>query len=146
MKKILLFIILTFSLTIAQAQSKGNGVLYAATKTINKFHTIDELEQLNKGALLRLYTARTKEILITIPYTALTNKAGTTLNDVGIKSDSKTLKVVEKNKEIADRAFVYTENTINELVAYADTDNLIWSILYFEEIIKKMRLGKNGDY
>ncbi|WP_378181932.1 hypothetical protein [Aquimarina sp. SS2-1] len=110
-----------------------------------RFHTIDELQDLNKGALIELYLERAKEIFIVLPYLSLSNKSGTSLGDVGIKEDSDHIKVVEKNNEIADRAFVYTANTIKELVPYSDTDKIIWAVLHFEKMIKKMRLGKNGN-
>lgn len=146
MKKTILtiavFIVLISSLN---AQVKRKGVLFDNSKLITRFHTIDELQDLNKGELIELYLERTREIFVVLPYLSLSNRPGTSLSDIGIKEDSDNLKVVEKNNEIADRAFEYTTNTIKELVPYSDTDKIIWSILYFEEMIKKMRLGKDGN-
>ncbi|MGY3791427.1 hypothetical protein [uncultured Aquimarina sp.] len=146
MKKAILtitvFLVLISSLN---AQVKRKGVLFDNSKLITRFHTIDELQDLNKGELIELYLERTREIFVVLPYLSLSNRPGTSLSDIGIKEDSDNLKVVEKNNEIADRAFEYTTNTIKELVPYSDTDKIIWSILYFEEMIKKMRLGKDGN-
>ncbi|WP_299895071.1 hypothetical protein [uncultured Aquimarina sp.] len=146
MKKTILtitvFLVLISSLN---AQVKRKGVLFDNSKLITRFHTIDELQDLNKGELIELYLERTREIFVVLPYLSLSNRPGTSLSDIGIKEDSDNLKVVEKNNEIADRAFEYTTNTIKELVPYSDTDKIIWSILYFEEMIKKMRLGKDGN-
>lgn len=128
-----------------QAQNKPKGVFFDNNKLINKFHTIDELQDHNKGKLIELYLERAKEIFVVLPYLSLSNKPGTSLSDVGIKADSDHIKVVEKNNEITERAFVYTTNTIKELVPYSDTDQIIWAILHFEEMIKKMRLGKEGN-
>ncbi|MDY8136649.1 hypothetical protein [Aquimarina sp. 2201CG5-10] len=144
MKKIITLTLIIISLS-TYAQNGRKGVFFENNKLINKFHTIDELESLNKGDLIQLYIERTREIFIVLPYLSLSNQPGTSLSDVGIKEDSDNLKVVEKNNEIADRAFEYTENTIKELVPYSDTNKIIWSILYFEEMIKKMRLGINGN-
>ncbi len=127
------------------AQGKKKGILFGNDKLVTQFHTIDELQELNKGKLIELYLERTREIFVVLPYLSLSNKPGTSLSDIGIKEDSDNLKIVEKNNEIADRAFEYTTNTIKELTPYSDTDKIIWTILYLEEMIKKMRLGANGN-
>jgi len=145
MKKTITLLLLVLTISSLSAQTKKKGILFDNNKLINRFHTIDELQDLNKGALIDLYLERTREIFVVLPYLSLTNKPGTSLGDIGIKEDSDNIKIVEKNNEIADRAFVYTTNTIKELVPYSDTDKIIWSILYFEEMIKKMRLGKDGN-
>ncbi|SEL17728.1 hypothetical protein SAMN04487910_1942 [Aquimarina amphilecti] len=145
MKKTTILLLLLLTIGSLSAQNNKKGILYDNDKLINRFHTIDELQDLNKGALIELYLERTREIFIVLPYLSLSNQPGTSLSDIGIKEDSDNIKIVEKNNEIADRAFVYTTNTVKELVPYSDTDNIIWAILYFEEMIKKMRLGKNGN-
>jgi len=145
MKNILLLLFTIVLSSNLNAQIKKKTILFDNDKLIKRFHTIDELQDLNKGALINLYLERTREIFVVLPYLSLSNKPGTTLSEVGIKEDSDNIKIVTKNNEIADRAFVYTTNTIKELVPYSDTDQIIWAILYFEEMIKKMRLGKEGN-
>ncbi|WP_299219725.1 hypothetical protein [uncultured Aquimarina sp.] len=145
MKKIITLLLITLTISSISGQTKKKGVFFDNDKLINRFHTIDELQDLNKGALIELYLERAREIFVVLPYLSLNNKPGTSLSDVGIKEDSDKIKIVEKNNEIADRAFVYTTNTIKELVPYSDTDKIIWAVLYFEEMIKKMRLGKEGN-
>ncbi|WP_405208242.1 hypothetical protein [Aquimarina sp. LLG6339-5] len=145
MKKTTILLLLVLTIGTLNAQTKKKGILYNNENLINRFHTIDELQDLNKGALIELYLERTREIFTVLPYLSLSNQPGTSLSDIGIKEDSDNVKVVEKNNEIAERAFVYTTNTVKELVPYSDTDNIIWAILYFEEMIKKMRLGKDGN-
>jgi len=146
MKKTITLLLLTVTLSVGlNAQTKKKGIFFNNDKLITRFHTIDELQDLNKGQLIELYLERTREIFVVLPYLSLSNKPGVGLSDVGIIEDSSNIKVVEKNNEIADRAFVYTTNTIKELVPYSDTDKIIWAILYFEDMIKKMRLGKSGN-
>lgn len=145
MKKIIIVLLTIISINSLNAQVKKKGVFFDNSNLTNRFHTIDELRDLNKGELINLYIERTQEIFMVLPYLSITNKPGTSLSDVGIKEDASTLKIVEKNNEIAVRAFEYTTNTIKELVPYSDTDKIIWAILYFEEMIKKMRLGINGN-
>ncbi|MDH7445301.1 hypothetical protein [Aquimarina sp. 2201CG14-23] len=145
MKKTITLLLMIFIMSTLSAQTKKKGVFFGSDKLIDRFHTIDELQDLNKGELIKLYLERTREIFIVLPYLSLSNEPGTSLSDVGIKEDSDNIKVVEKNNEIADRAFEYTTNTIKELIPYSDTDKIIWTILYFEEMIKKMRLGTKGN-
>ncbi|MBQ0741519.1 hypothetical protein J9332_45325, partial [Aquimarina celericrescens] len=54
------------------AQSQKN-IFFDQKNLVNKVHTIDELEDLKKGDLIKLYTERINEITIILPYLALTN-------------------------------------------------------------------------
>ncbi|MHA7056047.1 hypothetical protein ACWGOQ_0002420 [Aquimarina sp. M1] len=144
MKNIIIILFVTFTISNLNAQRK-KGIFFDNSDLTQRFHTIDELQDLNKGALIDLYLERAKEIFVVLPYLSLSNKPEISLSDVGIKEDNDHIKIVEKNNEIAERAFVYTTNTIKELVPYSDTDKIIWAILHFEEMIKKMRLGKEGN-
>lgn len=127
------------------AQSKEN-VFFDQNTLIDKFHTIDELQDLRKGELVQLYTERANEIITLLPYLALTNESGVSLSDIGIKESSDNLKILDKHHEVTTEAFQSTSNLISEFIPYADTEKIIWSILYFEEIIKKIRIGVNGNF
>ena len=35
---------------------------------------------------------------------------------------------------------------MTQFIPYADTEKIILSILYFEEVIKKMRIGIGGNF
>lgn len=140
--------IIFFSLFIAgvsYAQVKKN-VFFDQKTLIHKFHTIDELENLKKGELIKLYTARINEITTILPYLALTNEADIKLSDIGIKESSDHLKSLGKHHTTTVQAFESTKDIISEFVPYADTENIIWAILYFEEVIKKIRIGANGNF
>ena len=134
-----------FIIRSGYSQSKKN-VFFDQNSLISKFHTIDELEDLKKGELMKLYTERVYEITIVLPNLALTKEAGTKLSDIGIKEDSSHLKILDKHHDITTDAFEGTSELISELVPYADTEKIIWSILYFEEVIKKIRIGPNGNF
>lgn len=140
---LLLFTVLIFNNTIAQSQK---NVFFDQETLTNKFHTIDELEDLKKGELIKLYTERVNEIITVIPYLALTNEPGVTMSDIGIKENSANLKILDKHHETGIDASESTSNFISEFIPYADTEKIIWSILYFEEIIKKIRIGTAGNF
>ena len=134
-----------FLICISSAQSQKN-IFFDQKKLINKFHTIDELESLKKGDLIQLYIERINEITIVIPYLALTNEAGVKLSDIGIKESSDHLKSLNKHHNSTTEALENTKEVISEFIPYADTENIVWAILYFEEVIKKIRIGANGNF
>ncbi|MDY8136647.1 hypothetical protein [Aquimarina sp. 2201CG5-10] len=145
MKSITLLLFALFMASTNFAQSKKN-IFFDQQTQITKFHTIDELEDLKKGQLIKLYTDRANEIITIIPYLALSNEPGVSLGDIGIKENSDNLKILGKHHETTTDAFESTSNLISEFIPYADTEQIIWSILYFEEIIKKIRIGANGNF
>ncbi len=145
MKSIILLSLTVLITNLSLAQSKKN-VFFDQKSQISKFHTIDELEGLKKGELVNLYTERVNEIITILPYIALSNEADVSLSDIGIKESSDNLKVLSKHHQGTVSAFTNTKNMITEFVPYADTEKIIWSILYFEEVIKKIRIGVNGNF
>lgn len=144
--KTTLFSILFFAISFSAFSQSQKNVFFDQKTLINKFHTIGELEELKKGDLIKLYSDRVKEIMTVIPYIALTNEAGVSLEDIGIKESSDNIKVLDKHHSAVQDAFEDTNNLVSELIPYADTEKIIWSILYFEEIIKKVRIGANGGF
>ncbi len=131
--------------SLGYSQSKKN-VFFDQSILIGKFHTIDELEDLKKGELIRLYTQRVNEITTVLPYLALTNEAGVKLSDIGIKENSDNLESLDKHHEAIEEALESTNDLISEFIPYADTEKIIWGILYFEEVIKKIRIGPSGNF
>lgn len=128
------------------AQHANEAIFFTQRDQINKFHTISDLQALKKGELVKLYQDRVEEIMTTLPFLSLTNEAGVRMSDIGIKEDSRHLKVLKNNTESTRKNLETIKTTIEELVPYADTEKIIWTILYYEEIIKKMRIGVNGNF
>lgn len=142
MSKIIISFVLLFTVSTVIGQSKGSdSMFFSANDQIAKFHTISELESLKKGELVKLYQDRIKEIMIVLPLISLTNESGATLSDVGIKEDSGNVKVLKKSNASIRESLEATTLAIEELIPYADTSKIIATILYYEEIIKKMRIG-----
>ncbi|AXT61134.1 hypothetical protein D1816_12515 [Aquimarina sp. AD10] len=146
MHKITISIIFILIINSVFAQSINDAVFFTPSKQINKFHTIGDLEALKKGELIALYQDRVEEIMTILPLLSLTNEAGVRLKDIGIKEDSRHVKILKSNKESTTKNLVTTKKAIEELVPYADTGKIIWTILYYEEVIKKMRIGSNGSF
>ncbi|GAA3508573.1 hypothetical protein GCM10022393_19990 [Aquimarina addita] len=145
MKSITIFLIFLFITTLSFAQTEKN-IFFSQRTLITKFHTIDELEGLKKGQLVKIYIERANEIITVLPFIALTNESNVSLSDIGIKENSDNLKTLDKHHETTTEAFESTSNIISEFIPYADTERIIWSILYYEDIIKKIRIGVNGNF
>ncbi|MBQ4818633.1 hypothetical protein [Aquimarina sp. MMG016] len=146
MHKLLVSFIFIIIVNMTFAQNNNEAIFFQKKDQINRFHTIGDLESMKKGDLLTLYYSRVKEIMTVLPFLSLTNEAGVRLGDVGIKEDSNHLKTLKKTKEASEDALKSTKIAIEELVPYADTEKIIWTILYYEEIIKKMRIGVKGNF
>ncbi len=144
--RLITLLLFTFFITnTGFAQTKKN-VLFNEKVQTPKFHNINELGELKKGELLKLYIRRIYEIQSVLPFMSLTKEPGTTLADLGIRENSDNTKILDKYHEVHTEAFRSTNDMMMEFVAYADTEKIILSILYFEEIIKKLRIGINEDY
>ncbi len=146
MHKLLLSLVFFLSIHTIFAQKVNESVFFTRKKQINRFHTISDLENLKKGELVKLYQDRIIEIITILPFLSLTNEPGVRLSDIGIKEDARHLKILKKNIETTEESLEITKETIEELIPYADTEKIIWTILYFEEVIKKMRIGSSGNF
>lgn len=146
MRDSLICFILLLAVLSAQAQGKDEAIFFSSKDQVSRFHTISDLEDLKKGDLIKLYQERVSEILTVLPFISLANEPDVRLQDVGIKEDSGHLKTLKKKKDATQNNLENTTLAIEELVPYADTEKIIWTILYYEEIIKKMRLGTQGGY
>ncbi len=146
MFKLLSSFVFFLSVNAIFAQNINEAVFFSQKKQINRFHTISDLEALKKGDLIILYQERVEEIVTILPFLSLTNEPNVRLKDIGIKEDSRHLKILKNNKDAIDKSLETTKDAIQELVAYADTEKIIWAILYFEDTIKKMRIGANGGF
>ena len=143
-KKIL--VLLLFIASIAYSQKRDEGVFFIQKDQITKFHTVGELDNVKKGELLKLYKERVHEVMMALPYTSLTNESNVRLGDVGITEDSRHIKTLKKGVEDSLELLSSLDTSIDELVAYADTEKIIWSILFYEDVIKKMRMGVQSGF
>ncbi|MBC7485421.1 MAG: hypothetical protein H7282_01535 [Cytophagaceae bacterium] len=129
-----------------QAQSKNNKeiVLVNADASVDKFHTMSDLKSKNKGELIAIYKDRFKVITYLLPYTALSNKPGVTLSVLGVPENSENKSLIEKEAKATEQLNQAFSVTLDNFIAYADSDNIIWSILLYEEMIRKLLLGKDN--
>ena len=140
MKKII-FLSLFFFIAIgnANAQAKKTKSIISTGAAMKKFHEKNELDVMKKGELLELYVERIKVLINTLPYIALTTKAGVTMDDVGVPNTQENLKALDVQ---AENTKTFLESTVSfqkTMMPYSDKGNIIASILYYEEMLKALQ-------
>jgi hypothetical protein len=140
MKKIIfLGLLMLFAVGNMNAQAKGKPKSIISTgASMRKFHEKSELETMNKGQLLELYIERIKVLVNTLPYIALTNKPGVTMQDVGIPENSENNKVLDAQQQNTLTFLNATVEFQRLMTPYADKGNLVSSILYYESMLKEL--------
>ncbi|AEW86580.1 hypothetical protein B0A78_12900 [Flavobacterium columnare NBRC 100251 = ATCC 23463] len=121
----------------AQAK-KPKSIISTSGAAIKKFHEKSELDGMPKGQLLELYKERIRVLVNILPYLALTNKPGMTMQDVGIPDTSDNNSALDKQQE---NIVAFVNSTIafqSTMVPYADKGNLVASILYYENMLREL--------
>lgn len=135
MKKLLILLALfTFTLTFSQTSVS----IIPTTSNVKKYHELQELENMNKGQLLILYTERIKTLVNILPYIALTTKPGVSVKDIGIPLENNKLIIKQQEKT---KTFLEETIEFQKLVTpYADKNDLIKSIIYYEDMLKALNI------
>jgi len=106
--------------------------------SIKKYHSKGELERMQKGELLTLYTERIENLVKLLPYIAFATKPGITMSDLGIPNDSDNRKMLDNQFEATDNFLETTHEFQETILPYSDTKNLISAILFYEETMKSL--------
>lgn len=105
---------------------------------IKKYHSKGELERMQKGELLVLYTERIESLVKLLPYIAFATKPGITMSSLGIPNDSDNRKILDNQFDATDTFLETTREFQKTILPYSDTKNLISAILYYEETMKSL--------
>lgn len=136
-------ILLSFSLflvaSIGFSQKKDEPKSIINGKiSIKKYYNKEELERLNKGELLTLYTERIEALVETLPYIAFATKPGITMTTLGIPNDNNNIKILDSKFEATRTFLEANRNFQSKILPYSDTNKLIAAILFYEEILKSL--------
>lgn len=129
----------TSQVILSQNKNAPQSII-STTAVIRGYHTQDELRGMQKGELLELYIERIKVLTKTLPFIALATKPGLTMIDLGIPFDNDKKKLQDGQAEATE---VYLTSTIEyqrRIIPYADTENLVAGILFYESTIKSLHL------
>ena len=106
--------------------------------TIKKYHDSEELGNMQKGELLKLYMERITVLTNTLPYIAFATKPNVTMSNLGIPDTKENIKALEDQHENTD---IYVSNTSEFqkiILPYSDTNRLTNAILFYEDIMKSL--------
>ncbi|WP_432410690.1 hypothetical protein [Rasiella sp. SM2506] len=137
-RHILLTVFLLGSITIGFAQKKDEQSFISGNISIAKYHTSEELQNMNKGKLLELYNIRIEIIIKILPNIAFATKPGVTMSTLGIPDTKEHRKALEDNIQATT---TYFENTIEFqklILPYSDKSSLVAAILFYEETLKAL--------
>lgn len=104
---------------------------------IDRFYTQKDLDKLPKLDLIAIYKDRLAYLIEVLPFLSLHPKPGATFHDMAIPETESN--ILHLDKETSNKVeFVGSLfETLDDVVPYSEKDNIIWCILFFEEMIKK---------
>lgn len=142
MKKIIfLSLLIAIPTCTIKAQTKTiSKSIINPTAVLKKYHEKNELERLQKGDLVDLYIERINVITNKLPFIALTNKRGITINDVGIPDNSENNKLLDKQQQTIKTFISETDTFERKLTPFADKSDIVDAILFCENILKELQL------
>lgn len=139
LKSTLCITVFTFMVSFCYAQKqKGPVTMISGKVNISKYHSHDQLSELPKGQLLKLYSERIEVIVNILPNIAFVTKPGTTMTALGIPETKENKKALEANKEASDEYFDSTIEFQRKILPYSDTRDLIAAILFYEDTLKSL--------
>lgn len=106
--------------------------------SISKYHNLETLNNMSKGALLNLYTERIEVILNILPNIAFATKPGVTLGSLGIPVSKENIKHLDESHEATSNYIQSTLTFQRSLLPYSDTNDLKAAILFYEETLKSL--------
>lgn len=134
---ICIILLLVSTATFSQSKNAPQSII-SRTAIIKKYYDKKELSEQPKGVLLELCIERVGVLAKTLPYIALATKPGITVVDFGIPYDSDYKKSYESQEEISKNYLETTSNYQKKILPYADKDDLIKAILFYENILKSL--------
>lgn len=138
-KKITLLGILFLALSLNTfAQPKKPKSIVMTTASVKTYNEKATLETMNKGELISLYVERIKSLATTLPYIALANKPGVTMDDVGIPNNAENSKLLDVEQESMQAFLNNNSDFQKKILPYADKSTLITCILFYENMLKEL--------
>ncbi len=135
MRKI--FFVIAFvigTLSIGYAQVPG-GVA-------NEHYTIGELDKLGKLELSRLYVAQVNKLNLLLPYVPFNQKGdAVSLAGMGIPNTKDNNGAIKDMDGTVGNHNSVMDETLNNLIPYADKLDIIKSILFLQNVIEKIESG-----
>jgi hypothetical protein len=104
---------------------------------ITKFYTKEELNKLQKLDLIEVYKSRLAYLIEILPFLSLNPEPGSSFREMSIPETETNISHLEKEMKNKQDFIKSLFETLDDVVPYSEKTNIIWSILYFDEMIKK---------
>ena len=118
-------------------KSADSSHSFVRIEKIQKYYTKDELNKLPKLDLINVYKSRLVYLMEILPFISLHPEPGSTFHDMAIPETEANIAHLEKETK-NKQAFVKSlSETLDDVIPYSEKTNIIWSILFFDEMIKK---------
>jgi hypothetical protein len=116
---------------------KDSARVFVKLAKLEKYYTKDELNKLPKLDLIDIYKQRLAYLVEILPFISLHPEPGSTFRDMGIPETEANVGHLEKetkNKQIFVKSL---GETLDDVIPYSEKSNIIWSIMFFDEMIRK---------
>ena len=139
LKIIALFMFISFG-AFAQKPVANQARVIIDTRGID-FHTLKELELMQKGVLMDLYVDRVKVLINVLPYIGIADKPGVTLKDIGIIETEQVIKDYDNEKNGRGNFVAANATYIKQMLQFGEKANIIKAILFYENFLTKLKGG-----
>ena len=136
--KIITVLLLIISTSVLAQKETDQYHIIEGDINVEKYHTTEVLEEMNKGDLLKLYTERIEIIIKILPNIAFATKSGVSMTTLGIPDTKDNRRAFEKNKEATNKYFDDKIKFQEKILPYSDKIDLISAILFYEETLKAL--------
>jgi hypothetical protein len=104
---------------------------------IEKFYSQKELDKMPKLDLIQIYKDRLAYLIEVLPFLSLHPVPGSTFHDMAIPETEDNIAHLEKEMTNKQNFTSSLFETLDDVLPYSEKDNLIWCILYFDDMIQK---------
>ena len=141
MKTIKFIYLITFTLfftSLSYSQVENHTIISGKT-TIAKFYLQRELESMKKGQLIDLYVERSNALAYSIHLIGLASNPTVRMKDLGIIENSDIIKQLETKHNEEANFVAKISNFEKTFLPYVDKIELVSSILFYEDILKRLQ-------
>ena len=136
MKKVFLMMALFLGVSMGVTAQNDNNF------TTDAHHTFGSLDQLGKLELTKIYVDLVHKINMLLPYVPFNQKGDAiSLSGMGIPSTKDNNGFVKKLDSSGGGHNEVLDETLNNIIPYADKADIIKSILFLQGVIEKIETG-----
>jgi hypothetical protein len=115
---------------------KDTAHAFVKIKKITKYYTKEELNLMPKLELINIYKSRLAYLIEILPFLSLHPEPGATFADMSIPQTETNIAHLEKEAKNKTEFITSLNETLDDVIPYSEKTNIVWSILYFDEMIK----------